>query len=119
MKCRIAGAMFVLVFLAVIGNRAWAASDSELRLDIEIRVKSETNIEINRVDILGVRAFSAELIESSLVIGPGDLFDREKVLRTQENLQLLYKRRGYEGIGIKIRLVRKTGPNNTLETVLE
>src|SRR4051812_10035427 len=119
MKFRGVEASVILILLVCSCTGSWAAPRSESNLDFDDIFKSHANIEINRIDIVGVKAFYPELVESALEIEPGELFDREKVLSTEENLQTLYKYRGYEGVKIKSRLVRKKSPNNILETVLE
>jgi len=92
---------------------AWAASNSQAEIQLGL------GVEIDRVDINGVKLFPTSVIESSLEIGPGDKLERLKVIRTEQNLQSLYVRHGYEEVGIRSRLVRKRNKDKTVETVLE
>src|SRR5690606_33876907 len=80
---------------------------------------TNTRIEIDRIDVLGVHVFHAQVIEDVLEIVPGDRLERQKVVKTEENLQALYASHGYEQVKIKSRLIRKRTEKNVLETVLE
>ena len=82
-------------------------------------VKPTARMEIDRVDILGVTAFSSDIIQNSLELGTGDLLVQRKVIRTEENLLSLYHSHGYKNAQISSRLVRKRGLNENLETTLE
>jgi outer membrane protein insertion porin family len=80
---------------------------------------SRHSIEIDRIDIQGMKAFTAPMIEDALEISPGDLLERTKVIQTEENLQSLYRSRGYEEMSVRSKLVRKKNENKAFETVLE
>ena len=77
------------------------------------------NVEIDRIDISGVKVFQGAVLEGMLEISPGDRLERLKVVRTEENLQNLYRTHGYQEVSIRSRLIRKKGPHGELETVLE
>ncbi len=76
-------------------------------------------IEIDRIEIQGVKAFPATQIEGTLELAPGDQLERLKVIRTEENLQSLYFLHGYQGMSVQSRLARKSNESKNLETVLE
>jgi len=80
---------------------------------------TETRVEIDRIEISGVTVFNNPEIESTLEVSPGDRLERARVVRTAENIQALYKSRGYEQIRIETRLVRKRTDSKKTETVLE
>src|SRR4051794_33666204 len=92
---------------------AWAKNAEPERIEIG----SKSDLEIDRVDVLGMTVFTSTDVENLLVIGPGDRLERLKVLKTEENLQALYVRHGYEEVSIRSRLVRKRNENQTVETV--
>ena len=81
--------------------------------------KGLEGLEIDRVDFLGVKAFSGSVLESRLEIVPGDTLSRQKVLATEKNILEMYVKHGYEGASVESRLVRKKGLGSLLETVLE
>jgi outer membrane protein insertion porin family len=68
---------------------------------------AETQIRLSQVEVVGVTVFSTEIIENTMEIGPGDLLDRSKIIRTAENIQNLYRVHGYERVKIETRLLRK------------
>ena len=80
-------------------------------------------LEIDRIDLLGVKSVASEWVERTLELNPGDRLERLKVIRTEENLQNLYRLHGYEKVRIQSRLVRrnerKADGKTVLETVLE
>ncbi len=78
-----------------------------------------SKFEIDRIDIRGVNVFSSQIIENALEISPGDLLERLRVVRTEQNLQLLYNHKGYEEVRIQSRLIRKKTKKNLFETILE
>jgi outer membrane protein insertion porin family len=82
-------------------------------------VKSQSSIEIDRIDIQGVKVFTEQMIESALDIAPGDRLERQKVVRTEENFQNLYRTHGYEEAKVQSKLVRKKVSHQRFETVLE
>jgi outer membrane protein insertion porin family len=65
------------------------------------------NRKLDRVELVGVTAFSQADIEPALDTGPGDLVDRGKISRTAENIATLYKSHGYEQVKIKARIYQK------------
>lgn len=77
------------------------------------------NIEIDRIDLLGVKVFPAAVLEPKLEIAPGDKLSRLKVLATERNIQDLYFKHGYEMVSIESLLIRKKSATNVSEMVLE
>jgi outer membrane protein insertion porin family len=92
---------------------------SSLSFSLTAHSAQQTGIEIERIDILGAHAFSEQALEAALEVSPGDQLERPKVIRTEENLQTLYRMHGYEEVSIKSRLVKKRTDSNQLETALE
>ncbi len=74
--------------------------------------------DIDRIDLLGVSVFQSQMIEGALEVSAGYPLERQKVLKTEENLQSLYFLHGYENVRINSRLMRKKGEKG-VETVLE
>jgi outer membrane protein insertion porin family len=77
---------------------------------------------VDRIELSGVTAFTQPEIEESLEVSPGDALERAKVVRTAENLQELYRERGFEQVAIKSRIYRRKadeGGANAFESVLE
>jgi outer membrane protein assembly complex protein YaeT len=70
-------------------------------------VAAESAIRLAQVEVTGVTVFQADAIENTMEIGPGDVLDRAKVLRTAENIQSLYRAHGYERVLIDTRLLPK------------
>ena len=109
------GGLFFILALAVAFPRSTQAAESTA----DQKTFAESGMEMDRIDILGVKAFTNQMIESTLEVSPGDHLERLKVVRTEENLQALYLSHGYEEVGIRSRLVRKRDQSKKLETVLE
>lgn len=80
--------------------------------------KSVSDIEIDQVELVGIRAFSKQEIELAIELGAGDKLDRTKIIQTEENLQALYKQHGYERVSIQSRLIRKRGLKNGNDVIL-
>ncbi|MBI2711970.1 MAG: BamA/TamA family outer membrane protein [Bdellovibrio sp.] len=76
------------------------------------------DIQIDRIDFIGVKIFSATALENRLEVSPGDKLSRQKVLATERNIIDLYFKHGYEGTRIESRLTRKKGVSSS-EIVLE
>ncbi len=93
----------------------WAAKPTPNATTADKLLNSQ--LEVDRVEVLGVTAFPAKSIESIIELNPGDKLERSKVVRTEENLQSLYVSHGYEEVGIRSRLIRKW-EKSRLETVL-
>lgn len=70
-------------------------------------VAAPSAIRLSQVEVTGVTVFQSEAIENTMEIGPGDLLDRAKVIRTAENIQNLYRSHGYEHVLIDTRLLPK------------
>jgi outer membrane protein insertion porin family len=77
------------------------------------------NIEIDRIDILGVTVFPSSVLEGKLEISPGDRLTRLKVLATEKNIQELYLKHGYGMVRLETLLTRKKSSTQTPEIVLE
>jgi outer membrane protein insertion porin family len=82
-------------------------------------VNQAASLEIDRIEIKGVTQFKSEQLEKLLILSPGDRLDRGKVVQTEENIQAVYKSRGYADIQIQSRLTRKRNQNNNFENILE
>ena len=67
-----------------------------------------SQFEIDRIEIKGVTVFQTAVVEKQIEINPGDRFERGKVLKSEENLSLLYHLHGYPDVNFQIRLIRKT-----------
>jgi outer membrane protein insertion porin family len=80
---------------------------SSLTMTSRPAAAAESSIRLTQVEVTGVTVFQAEAIENTMEIGPGDLLDRGKVLRTAENIQSLYRSHGYEQVLIDTRLLPK------------
>lgn len=76
------------------------------------------NIEVDRIEILGVTLFEQPTIESALEITVGDRLSRTKVLKTAQNLGNLYSVHGYEETKVSSELNRQKSEDGKLETVL-
>lgn len=77
------------------------------------------NRKLDRVELIGVVAFTQAEIEPALDTGPGDLVDRGKISRTAENLTTLYKSHGYEQVKIKARIYQKKDEYGYPSLILE
>ncbi len=75
-------------------------------------------LEVDRVELLGVTALEGQDVESALEIIAGDSLERSKVVRSLENLQALYRARGFEQVRVKSELVRERGDEGRLENVV-
>ncbi len=111
--------LFAVMAFALLGTSICAAQAAESDTNHDAHHAPNLGVEIDRVDVIGVKIFSSTDIENVLEIGSGDRLERLKVLRTEENLQALYVRHGYEEVSIRSRLVRKKDQKKTSETVLE
>jgi outer membrane protein insertion porin family len=78
-----------------------------------------SNLEIDRVEVLGVDALNSSQIERVLKINSGDKLERVKVLQSEEAIQAFYRLHGFPEVKIQSRLVRKKNRNGLFETVLE
>lgn len=72
---------------------------------------------IDRIEVLGVTVLNPSEVESAIDIGVGDMLERQKVVRSAENLQSLYRSRGFERVRVRSELTREPGESG-LETVL-
>lgn len=88
-------------------------------LNSDQKFQSVSQIAIDRIDFVGVTAFTSEALQNVLEINPGDRINRLKIINTEENILRIYKSRGYEEAKISTRLVRKKNPDLTLENTLE
>ena len=75
-------------------------------------------LEVDRVELLGVTALEGQDVESALEIIAGDSLERSKVVRSLENLQALYRARGFEQVRVKSELVRERDEDGRLENVV-
>ncbi len=75
-------------------------------------------LEVDRVELLGVTALEGQDVESALEIIAGDSLERSKVVRSLENLQALYRARGFEQVRVKSELVRERDEEGRLENVV-
>jgi outer membrane protein assembly complex protein YaeT len=81
--------------------------------------QAELNVEIDRIEVTGVTAFTGGEIEDALEISVGDRLEHAKVVRTAESLEALYRIHGYEQTRIQTRLLRRKGEGGRAENVLE
>jgi outer membrane protein insertion porin family len=65
------------------------------------------DVEIDRIEVSGVSVFQDADVQGALEIQPGDRLERVKIIRTEENLQALYRLHGYEQVGIRSQLTRR------------
>lgn len=72
-------------------------------------------LRLDSVEISGVTQIAGKEIEAALEIGPSDSLDREKIIKSAENIQKLYLQRGYENPSIKSRLIRRKSTNSTIK----
>lgn len=80
---------------------------------------SESQIEVDEIEVSGVTIFSTQEVQAALVVTPGEKLDRTKVTKTDENLKSMYNAHGYGAAMISTRLVRKKVPDGAFENVLE
>ena len=66
-----------------------------------------SRIDIDRIELLGITIFNQPDIEKMLEVTAGDILERPKVIRTEENLQELYRMHGYEGVRIRSEFSRQ------------
>lgn len=75
-------------------------------------------VRIDRVELSGVSVIGVSLIEGALEIGAGDYLERARVVRSAENLQRLYRIRGYEEVRIQSEISQEKSDAGVLENVL-
>lgn len=76
-------------------------------------------LEIDQVEFEGVTVLSQSELESSLLIGPGDVIDRISIVKSADNIRTLYGLRGYKRIGINSELMRRKDAKGKDEIVLK
>lgn len=77
------------------------------------------DLEIDRVELIGVKIFTQSEVEAALEITAGDRFDRSKVVRTAENLQAIYQLRGYQDTNVRSEVLRQRTEEGSSEVVLK
>jgi outer membrane protein assembly factor BamA len=80
---------------------------------------SLTRVEIERVELVGVREVERGALTAVLEVAPGDLLERIRVVRTVENIQELYRVKGYEQARVQAELVREKSDSGELQAVLK
>jgi outer membrane protein insertion porin family len=76
-------------------------------------------VEVDEVDISGVTVFDSAMIESTLELGAGEKLDKQKVVRTAENIKDLYKSHGYEEVKVQSELVRQKDEKGAVASILK
>lgn len=78
--------------------------------------RDSSGVGISRIEIVGVTALSAEEAESALLISVGEPIDRNKVVRSAENIRDLLLARGYEKVSVRSEL--STGAESVLSFIV-
>ena len=65
------------------------------------------DISIDQIEFEGVRVIDQSDVESSLEVDIGDPPDRSRILKTIQNIQNLYRGKGYDNVSIESRLIRR------------
>jgi len=88
-------------------------------------VSAAERVEVDRIEITGVRLLDRTEVEAALELTAGDVFERVRVIKSAENLQEAYRLRGYESVRIQTQLLRtpvsragRAKPRSEFETVL-
>lgn len=77
-------------------------------------------IEVEEINLLGIRAFNQKDLEKVIEVSPGERLDRTKVIQTAKNLQDLYRGAGYELVKIESRVTQRIArPGARVENILE
>ncbi|MDR3608013.1 MAG: POTRA domain-containing protein [Oligoflexia bacterium] len=76
-------------------------------------------VTIEQVEIEGVTVLPPEAVEAAVEVESGEPLDQIKVTRTVDNLRERYRAMGYEQAVIGARLVRREGPRNKAQFILE
>ncbi len=76
-------------------------------------------VQIDRIEILGVSALAGPDVEAALEINVGDLLSHETVVRTSENIQALYRVKGYAQVRLKTELERIRGEDGSPENLIK
>lgn len=65
------------------------------------------NIEIDRIEFEGVTLFNQVQLENVLEISAGDRLNRPLVIKTDKNIQELYRNQGYEQVSVRSELLKQ------------
>ena len=98
------------VFAGNFIEAAWSAPQAS---DVHL-----PRVEIEKVELEGVSQIDRTALTSVLEVAPGDLLERIRVVRTVENLQELYRVKGFELARVRAELVREKGDSGRIEAVL-
>jgi outer membrane protein assembly complex protein YaeT len=114
---------FILMILSFWLGNAWAENKAP-RISPGtppgvLQDSAWVGLEIDRIDISGVKSVPSIEIEGALELAPGDRLEKLKVLKTEENLQALYIHRGFEQVRVRARLVQQRDESKRLETILK
>lgn len=66
--------------------------------------KSDVDFSIDGIQISGNLIFSSSEIEKVLEVSVGDIIERKKIVSSSENIQELYRLKGYDDAGVEIKL---------------
>lgn len=95
-----------------------AISPSPVRAQPPQTDLQNSRVIIDQIEFMGVTVFTQAEVADALELGAGDRLERSKVVRTAENLQSLYRLRGYEEVRVQTEMSRQKGESGRLETVL-
>jgi outer membrane protein insertion porin family len=87
--------------------------------DVLAARKGTESLDVDRIELSGIRSLDPKQVEGALEISPGDEYQSSKLLRSAANLRGLYRLRGYEDVKIRTRLIRKKSGKTDYEDVLE
>ncbi len=79
---------------------------------------SEPRIEIDRVEVQGVVSLSSQELYNAVEISSGDTFDKPKIIQTVDQLQSLYRSKGFEQVKIEVTQLKIKNKNGILDHVL-
>jgi outer membrane protein insertion porin family len=99
----------------LVGGPAWSAQP---RYSPRKTNPSVLDVQVYRIEIAGVEIFETDAIEGALEVRIGEPIDRMRIVRTAQNLQSLYRSKGYEELSVRTELVREKLSDGTVETVL-
>jgi outer membrane protein insertion porin family len=97
-------AIFAWVAMAGAGIRAPAAESRPL---------------VDRVEVKGVTVFESAAIEAVVEIAPGDPLERERIVKTAQNIRGLYNVHGYEQARVSPELTHPKGPRGKPANAIE
>lgn len=77
------------------------------------------DVEVDRVEVSGVTVLSADEVQSSMEIFPGQRLDRRSAIRSAESLSQIYRTKGYERVRVDTRLTKARDAQGRPETILD